>query len=268
IDFAYHIHTEVGNHIVGAKADGSIISLSQPLKNTQTIEIMTSQNAHPHINWLRLAKTSRARQKIRYWLNKHDESLLIDKNIIAKSKPEQRHPAHPDQSSAKEQPEEEQTGKPEEIVTKVLDQQKLAFRIGDEKNMLISIAQCCQPTRGDDIVGYISRGRGIIVHRRDCKNLQHIKEIGERSIEVEWETSSPKATRRFQVTSRIVSDLFSEIEGAVRKYHGHLIEGRLEQTDNDRLVGSFTMELDRESDVKKVLKSIRMIPSVLNLVQL
>ncbi len=90
IDFAYHIHTEVGNHMIGAKADGSIISLGQPLKNTQTIDIMTSQNARPHINWLRLAKTARARQKIRYWLNKHDENLVIDKNIIAKGKPEQK----------------------------------------------------------------------------------------------------------------------------------------------------------------------------------
>jgi len=265
IDFAYHIHTEVGNHIVGAKADGSIISLSQPLKNTQTIEIMTSPNARPHINWLRMAKTSRARQKIRYWLNKHDESLLIDKNIIAKSKPEQK---HPQPSEKPEETQHEETQKPEEIVTTVVDQAKLAFKIGDEKNMMISIAQCCEPTRGDDIVGYISRGRGIIVHRRDCKNLKHIRDIEHRSIEVEWETSSPKATKRFQVTSRIVSDLFSEIEGAVRKYHGHLIEGKLEQTENDRLVGSFTMELDRESDVKKVLKSIRMIPSVLNLLPL
>lgn len=265
IDFAYHIHTEVGNHIVGAKADGSIISLSQPLKNTQTIEIMTSPNARPHINWLRMAKTSRARQKIRYWLNKHDESLLIDKNIIAKSKPEQK---HPQPSEKPEEPRPDETQKPEEIVTTVVDQTKLAFRIGDEKNMMISIAQCCEPTRGDDIVGYISRGRGIIVHRRDCKNLKHIRDIEHRSIEVEWETSSPKATKRFQVTSKIVSDLFSEIEGAVRKYHGHLIEGKLEQTENDRLVGSFTMELDREGDVKKVLKSIRMIPSVLNLLPL
>lgn len=263
IDFAYHIHTEVGHHMIGAKADGSIISLGQPLKNTQTIEIMTAQNARPHINWLRLAKTTRARQKIRYWLNKHDETLLIDKNIIAKGKPEQKHAV---QKAVKGlQPEEV---KKNEIVTTVIDQAKVAFRIGDETNMMISIAQCCTPSRGDEIVGYISRGRGIIVHRKDCKNLMHIKDIENRSIEVEWETDSPKLTKRFQVTSRLVSDLFSEIEGAVRKYHGHLIEGKLEATEDDRLVGSFTMEIDKNNDYKKVLKSIRNIPSVLNLLPL
>lgn len=264
IDFAYHIHTEVGSHIVGAKADGSIIPLSQPLKNTQVIEILTSPNAHPHINWLRIAQTTRARQKIRNWLNKHDESLLIDKSIIAKKKPEK-------QSIATETPEELTGGlekEQEPIITQVMDKSKLAFRIGNEKNMMISIAQCCNPSRGDDIVGYISRGRGIIVHKRNCPNLKHIKEISNRSIEVEWEASSPRKTRQFRVTSRLTSDLFSEIEGAVKKYRGHLIEGKLEETENGRLAGSFTMEVDHDEDFKKVLKSIRMIPSILNLYQL
>ncbi len=265
IDFAYHIHTEVGSHMIGAKADGSIISLGQPLKNTQTIEVLTATNARPHINWLRLARTTRAKQKIRYWLNNHDENLLIDKNIIAKGKPEQKHAVQEATQRQKPPPEEL---KKEDIVTHVLDQAKVAFRIGDETNMMISIAQCCSPSRGDDIVGYISRGRGIIVHRRDCKNLKHIKDIEHRSVEVEWETSSPRLTKRFQVTSRIVSDLFSEIEGAVRKFHGHLIEGRLEENENDRLVGSFTMEIDRNNDYKKVLKCIRLIPSVLNIIPL
>ena len=265
IDFAYHIHTEVGNHVVGAKADGSIIPLSMPLKNTQVIEILTSPNAHPTINWLRIAQTSRSRQKIRYWLNKHDESLLIDKSIIAKKKPDQgnRTPAAQQADAPKDTTASSET--PEQIITHVMDKAKLAFRIGNEKNMMISIAQCCEPSRGDDIVGYISRGRGIIVHKRSCTNLRHIKDIQNRSIEVEWEASSPKTTKQFRVTSRITSDLFSEIEGAVRKYHGHLIEGKLEETDNGRLTGSFTMELDRKDDYKKVLKSIRTIPSIINL---
>ncbi len=264
IDFAYHIHTEVGHHMIGAKADGSIISLGQPLKNTQTIEILTATNARPHINWLRLARTTRARQKIRYWLNKHDETLLLDKNIIAKGKPEQKHAVQ----KAVRYLQKQAKPKEEEIVTQVIDQAKVAFKIGDETNMMISIAQCCKPTRGDDIVGYISRGRGIIVHQRNCKNLLHIKDIENRSIEVEWETVSPKTTKRFQVTSRIVSDLFSEIESAVRKFHGHLIEGKLEETEKDRLIGSFTMEIDQKNDYKKVLKCIRNIPSVLNLIPL
>jgi GTP pyrophosphokinase len=130
---------------------------------------------------------------------------------------------------------------------------------------MISIAKCCSPAKGDDIIGYVSRGRGIIVHRRDCPNLDHIEDIEHRSIEVEWETASPKETRRFSVTSKMTGDLFSEIEGAVRKYHGHLIEGKLEEDEQGNLRGNFTMEMDKADDFKKVMKAIRTIPSVINI---
>ena len=86
LDFAYMIHTEVGNHTVSAKANGNIIPLGQPLQNTQVIEIVTQKNARPRITWLKYAHTTSARRKIRSWLNKYDENLLIDKNIVAKKK--------------------------------------------------------------------------------------------------------------------------------------------------------------------------------------
>lgn len=257
LDFAYHIHTEVGNRTTGAKADGSIIPLSQPLKNTQVIEILTSPNAHPTINWLRLAQTTNARKKIRSWLNKNDDSLIIDKNIIAKKKME---PAGPHEPVEPAVPVAEG-----EIVRSVLDQSRLTFRVGEEKNMMISLAQCCNPRRGDDIIGYVSRGRGIIVHRKNCHNLKNMTEIEERSIEVEWETATPRLTRRFRVVSRITLDLFAEIEGAIRKYRGHLIEGRLDDGEQDRLIGSFTMEVANEEDFKKVVKSIKAIPSIVSI---
>ncbi|MDD3996987.1 MAG: RelA/SpoT family protein, partial [Sphaerochaetaceae bacterium] len=183
LDFAYHIHTEVGNHTTGAKADGSIIPLSQPLKNTQVIEILTSPNAHPTINWLRLAQTTNARKKIRSWLNKNDDSLIIDKNIIAKKKP-----GLTEQIEALAQPETPvvESG---EIIRSVMDQSKVSFKVGQEKNMMISLARCCDPRRGDEIIGYVSRGRGIIVHRKNCHNLKNMAEFEQRCIEVEWETT-------------------------------------------------------------------------------
>jgi GTP pyrophosphokinase len=81
------VHTEVGNHCIGAKADGAIISLATELKNTQVVEILTASNATPHVNWLKVVKTAGARSKIRHWLAEHDESLTIDRSIIAKRKP-------------------------------------------------------------------------------------------------------------------------------------------------------------------------------------
>ncbi|MFW5684745.1 MAG: ACT domain-containing protein, partial [Spirochaetota bacterium] len=113
-----------------------------------------------------------------------------------------------------------------------------------------------------------SRGRGIIVHKQECRNLANIPDFDARRIEVEWETVSPRETRRFRVVARRTFDLFSEIESAIRKFHGNLIEGRVEETDDGRLDAQFTVELDRRDDFKKVMKSVRSIPQVLNITAL
>ncbi|MGM0674488.1 MAG: RelA/SpoT family protein, partial [Spirochaetota bacterium] len=268
IDFAYHIHTEVGNRTAGAKADGTIIPLKEQLKNTQVIEIMTSPQAHPHLNWLRYAHTGRARSKIRHWLNKHDENLIIDQSVVARRNTQKTHEKPSDKTSGKSartSPDRTNKEKPQEAATKIFDRRKVGVRIGNESNVMIRFAGCCNPTTGDDIVGYVSRGRGIIVHKRNCPNLKLIPDYEERAIEVEWETVSPRATRRFKVTAHKTSDLFSEIEGAVRKLNGHLIEGRVEENDNGNLEAYFTMELDRREHVKKVMKSIRTVPAVMNI---
>jgi GTP pyrophosphokinase len=90
-------------------------------------------------------------------------------------------------------------------------------------------------------------------------------EIDQRSIEVEWESANPLQNRRFRVVSRITQDLFAEIEGAIKKYKGHLIEGRLDDGEQDRLIGSFTMEVANEEDFKKVVKSIKAIPAIISI---
>jgi len=82
---------------------------------------------------------------------------------------------------------------------------------------------------------------------------------------VEWETVSPKSTRRFQVTARFTSNLFSEIEGALKKFGGHLIEGKLEENEQEMLRGFFTVELDNREDFGKVIKSLRTIPTVVSI---
>ena len=131
--------------------------------------------------------------------------------------------------------------------------------------MMIQLAHCCLPTTGDDIIGYISRGRGIIVHKRKCSNLKHISDFNERKINVEWDTVSAIATRRFKITARVAVDLFSEIEGAVKKFKGHLIEGKLEENTQGNLTGFFTLELENKGDFNKVIKNIRTIPAIMNI---
>jgi guanosine-3',5'-bis(diphosphate) 3'-pyrophosphohydrolase len=257
IDFAYHIHTDIGDHCTGAKADGAIIPLKEPLKNTQVLEVMTSKTAHPHLDWLRYVKTSKARSKVKHWLALNEPGLIFDRNIVARKKEETAAPIvyqKPKTEGAAVEPE-----------TQIRDPSKVSIRIGVERNIMIRLAQCCTPSTGDTIVGYISRGRGITVHKIGCPSIASIKDFAERSIDVEWETVSPKSTRRFQVTARKTSNLFSEIEGALKKYGGHLIEGKLEESELDTLRGFFTVELDNREDFGRVMKSLRTIPAVVNI---
>ncbi len=267
LDFAYHIHTEVGHHAVGAKADGHIIPLRHELKNTQVVEIMTSPKGRPHLSWLRIVRTTRARQKIRHWLNHNDDGLVIDRHIVARPPAQQQ--AEPNRQAQSRTAAPGEPGKHQgEDLPKTgtyLDRSRVGIRIGNERNVMIRFANCCQPSIGDDIVGFVSRGRGIIVHRRDCRNVRNIPDFSERSIPVEWETVSPRQTRSFRVVARRIPDLFSEIESAIRKNRGHLIEGRLDEQGDERLEGHFTMTLEKSEEFRQVLRNIRTIPAVLSI---
>lgn len=267
IDFAYHIHSAIGDKCMGAKADGVIMPLSAELQNTQVVEILTAQNAHPHVNWLRSARTSKARSKIRAWLQANDETLIIEKNIVAKKKGQTSLQNVPSVTATVQAPTQQ---KPEQPIQTVLHSPGpshgvLQVRVEDEKNMMIRFALCCSPVTGDPIIGYVSRGRGIIVHRSGCRNVSHIPDFAERKIDVEWENATSRLIKRFRIEAKRASDLFSEIEGAVRKHQGHLIEGRLEESGTNHLTGYFTMELERRDDLKKVLKNLKGIPAVLSI---
>ena len=255
IDFAYSIHTAVGEHCVGAKANGSIIPLSSQLKNTQVVEILTSTQAHPTQNWLELAKSSKARNKIRSWLEKNIESYSSEKAADAKKKAAaEATPVSPVQEK------KDPVSRVVEPATSVLK-----VRIGGEKNMMIRFARCCNPVMGNSIIGYVSRGRGIIIHRSNCTCLANNPEFENRIIEAEWENPESSLIKRFRIEARYSANLFSEIESAIRKQHGHLIEGHLDETAGNRLAGVFSMQLVNPGDLRHVMRNIRNIPEILEI---
>ncbi len=258
IDFAYHIHTEIGNHCMAAKADGVIIPLSRELKNAQSVEIITNASVHPNLNWLRTVKSARAKGRIRAWLNKNAD-LHIGNNIVVTKE------ILPKPDARKALPRVQLPDDIKNIVREVIDKNRVTLKVGGEKNMLITMARCCSPSVGDEIVGYVSVGRGVIVHKKDCPNLKGINQINLRMINVEWETVSAKPTKRYKVVSRPSQDIFSEIEGAVKKNHGHVIEGQLAEESENRMTSYITIEIDRKEDFKKAVKNIKTIPSVLNI---
>ena len=192
IDFAYTIHSAVGEKIVGAKADGVIIQLSESLKNTQVVEIITHPQAHPTRNQYNSVRTAKARQKIRAWLQENEPAGDFEKKEISEA--EKAETAQQRLSHHKGNPEDGLPGEePREF-----DAAVLKIRIGDTTNFMIKFAHCCKPVPPTPITGYVSRGRGIIIHRSDCSNLSRIPDILNRSINVEWELPSEeqKAKKR------------------------------------------------------------------------
>src|SRR5574344_1029608 len=186
IDFAYAIHSAVGEKIVGAKADGKIIPLTSPLQNTQIIEVLTNPQAHPTQNQLKCVKTSKARQKIHSWLAANDPTF-IDRDAEAKRAAENAaNSAHSLQVAEKIAASKKKTASAQS------DQFTGKIRIGDTTNFLVTFAQCCKPQLGDPIVGYVSRNRGITVHKATCLTFQRIPDIEHRSIEVEWDVKDNK----------------------------------------------------------------------------
>jgi len=284
LDFAYAIHSDVGNRCLAAKADGAIVSLDSELKNTQVVDIVTSATARPNVNWLKMVKTAKARSRIRAWLVTAGIVLAIDRNVVARTRDE-RHDDKGKPHGSERKPELEvrhgeskhtepkRVEAPEAAISlmdyrpyvpgEATDSSTAGLSISGATGLMVRFAACCKPAVGERIVGYVSRGRGIIVHRASCKNLPAIREFAERRVEVTWE-SAPSLTRRYHVTGKRVLDLFSEIENAVRKHGGRLVEGRLED-GHESLSGFFTMAYPSAEDARTAERNLRHVPSILKI---
>ena len=185
IDFAYSVHSAVGEKIVGAKADGKIIPITTPLKNTQIVEIITNPQAHPTENQLKLVHTSKARQKIHSWLVANDPTF-VDKAALAQRAADIA--AHNDKSKQiQDEKRRKRSRKGEGEIKNPLENYTGKIIAQNTKNMLCTLAGCCCPKPGDIIVGYVSKKKGIMVHKATCLTFQRIQNIENRMVDVEWE---------------------------------------------------------------------------------
>lgn len=274
LDFAYAIHTDVGSRCIAAKVDGVIASLATELKNTQVVEIQTSAAAHPSVNWLNSVKTGKARSKIRQWLVAQGHVLAIDKNVVARKQDGQK--AEDRRADGKSETVKNDQAKPDTadetgklahldyhapVRDEAKEAEKAGLSIDGGKGLLVRFASCCKPIAGDSIVGYVSRGRGIIVHRANCPNLRSINEFSERRVDVNWEVT-PDLRRTYLVQAKRTFDLFSEIDNAVKKHGGNLLEGKLEETPGG-LSGRFTLSYMSTAAARTVERNLKNIPSIL-----
>ena len=180
LDFAYSIHSAIGEKVIAAKADGKIIPLTKPLENTQIIEVLTNPNSHPTEAQLKIVKTSKAHQKIHSWLMAHDPTFSENIALQNKAGESENVDVAPPTRQKHKRP---KSGINNEHISHV----QKGVLVEGQKNVLYSLAQCCKPCYPDLIVGYMTLTKGIKIHRADCLIYHRNAQKDEKSVNVCWQ---------------------------------------------------------------------------------
>lgn len=248
IDFAYKVHTEVGNRCIGAKANGRIIPLRRALRSCDVVEILTSKNATPSREWLEVVRTSRARHKIRTYFSKVD---AIDEEEKQGGAPAEK-AVRSHKKASRPRVEREVSPKDYRLVAQ------------GERNVQLNLGRCCNPRPGDEIIGYITRGKGITVHRLDCKNLRAIKDYQKRMITVEWEEKA-RRTYNFTIQATDRSGLLMDISTAIANSNANIIEFHLKVDHAGHVKVSCRIQVADEQQLRLIVSIIENISEVTSL---
>jgi guanosine-3',5'-bis(diphosphate) 3'-pyrophosphohydrolase len=313
IDFAYRIHTDIGNRCIGAKINGKIVPLDYRLRTGDIVEVLTSKLGYgPSRDWLKIVQSSQTKSKIRQWFKreKREENVARGRELIEKEILKQRLDVHTLMATpymtdvlqkfnfTKDEDMYAAVGygglSQVQVVTRLLDRYKRdhpdqpldkislelkerakpsqnGVRVKGIENLLLRFARCCNPVPGDEIVGFVTRGRGVAVHRSDCPNATSLLNDQERVIAVEW-AGSPDLS--YQVELEIVSldrhGLINEVMNAVgeTKTDVTAVSGRVDAKRVAHVNLTVRIRnLDHLRTVIERLKRIKDVHSVRRLVQ-
>jgi GTP pyrophosphokinase len=307
IDFAYAVHTDVGHRCVGAKVNGKLVPLRYALRQGDIVEIVTSPSQHPSRDWLKIVKSTRARAKINQWLKVEERvrSLALGRELFDREAKKYRltpatllasdemkrlltelgFPSADDllasigygktsvqQVLGKLAPTvvHEAEAPPETKAQKAPRKSEGAVRIRGVEDILVRFGKCCSPVPGDSIVGFISRGRGLTVHARDC--LTVVKNVldKERLVAVEWEDGEP-AKRPARIAVYIGRDrpgLLAEITGAISSRQGNITKAEVTVTEDRRGLNHFVVEVSDLRQLQEIMQAIREVRDVINVERL
>ncbi|PYM20443.1 MAG: GTP pyrophosphokinase [Candidatus Rokuibacteriota bacterium] len=300
IDFAYAVHTQVGERCVGAKVNGKLVTLRTQLRQGDIIEIVTSPNAHPSRDWLAFVKSTRARTKINQWLKVQERARSIELGRELFEREAKKYRLNPATLLGGEEfkrlasdlglPGVEDVlasigyGKasPQQILGKLSPNGLLeaperprpstttrpspehGVRIRGVDDLLVRFAKCCNPLPGDQIVGFITRGRGLTVHTRDCLTVAKSVLDRERLIDVEWDVAEP-AKRPVKIAVYIGNDrpgLLAEITGAISSRNGNITKAEVTVTDDRRGTNTFVIEVADLRQLQEIMGAIRQVSDV------
>jgi GTP pyrophosphokinase len=300
VDFAYSIHTEVGNQCTGAKVNGRIVPLQYELKTGDTVEIITSKKHHPSKDWLNFVKTVKARARIRQWIKiqEKERSITLGRemcekafrkyrlnfNTLLKSEEMEKVVEHfgfktiddliasvgygkitPLQIIRKIVPKPEKA-EDESILNKIIGRvrkkkPKTGVMVKGVDDILIKFGRCCQPVPGDPITGYITRGFGVTVHRTSCVNA--LKMSPERQIDVEWDVDiADTYPVKIRVRSYDRVGLLADIAANISKNGANIISANTETRENKMVDSFFTITVEDIDQLNKILLSIKQIKHI------
>lgn len=305
VDFAFAIHSDVGLHCIGCKVNGKIVSLDRALKSGEVVEILTSVNQTPSKDWLDFVKTSKARNHIKRWfrdvmvkesidlgedLLRHEFKRLLPKkafnkdtlNIeevwrsfkfdsydsllvsIGRGNTSARQVVRRALKEKPDAPEESSEGSFFNFLKRSRGEAK-GIRIQGLDNMMVNFAKCCNPIPGDDVVGYITRGRGVSIHRKDCMNVkQFLKKEQDRHIEAEWDLGE---TQEFMVQIQVVGTdrkgLLKDITLCLSSSDVNIVTADV-KTHGPEASSTFIVEIKNLAHLNALFQRIRKIPGVLS----
>ena len=298
IDFAYSVHSEIGEHCSGAMVNGKICPLSKELKNGDTVEITTNPKQRPSRDWLGFVKTSKARGRIRHWIRQEEESSSLKLGRDMFEREVRRSPMPKPTSSQMSDaclhlgytnfdkvlsalgrgdvsptaviralyPNED----PQEVVSRSESTlERIANRIRRSNkgvniqgvdNLMVRYSKCCQPVPGDNVIGYITRGRGVSIHRIECPNILELSD--ERRVDIELVPSKGDSffvDLHMECTDRM--GLLTDVAKAIGDVGTNIKQSTM-QSSEMRVFGQFSVEVESLTELKRVLKSIGNVDGV------
>lgn len=305
VDFAYSIHTEIGDCCVGAKVNGRDVPLKYKLSNGEIVKILTSTDAHPSRDWLNFVKTSRAKSSIRRWANlkQKEESIELGQRLLEKAARKykinlKKYKKELDsvwgdfnvynlqdlsaniglgkistrQVLKKIAPEKldldfeeaEEESKLTQMVSKVFRRNESAIQVKGHDDLLVYRAKCCDPIRGEEIIGYITSGRGISIHSINCQNVEKLLLDSERKVEVKWTTNGLDTAYavRLLISSEDRTGVLAEITDAISSEGTNIVHVNAGTVDNRYGLIDMTLEIKDTQHLDKIMNRIKGIEGV------
>ena len=298
IDFAFSVHTEVGLHCIGAKVDHKVVPLNTLLKNGDTVEVLTSKSQNPSYGWLKFVVTSKARNHINRFLRKatREESIKLGQQLLEKTlrrlkrfdlitdvKESYAKFGHNNSDSFLEaigsgdlfirdilkkiQPEKgvELDKEPVEEEKRFLDfarSHSKGIKLQGIKNLMVTFGKCCNPIPGDEMVGFVTRGRGITVHHSSCKSLPLLNEESDRLMPVEWDVArSDIFNVRLKVESLDRKGMLKEITEVISSSNINITSVDMKVKDV-LSTGYFIVQVNNLKQLDRVINKVSKIPGV------